>query len=71
MKNHEIGEISPHEFERIFEFSTVEYYYIAEELLESYSKSDHDGLWVLGYLFFAGRIQGIRDERARKRGERK
>ena len=66
--------ITPQEALRIFEHSTTEEIARAKDLYDTYRESikpqSNDVFWnfmsLLSFIYVAGRIQGIREERAKK-----
>ena len=66
--------ITPEEALDLFKHSTIEEIYRAQDLFDAYKESDlykdSDARWkffnLLSFIYGAGRIQGIREERAKK-----
>lgn len=66
--------ITPEEALDLFKHSTVEEIYRAKDLCDAYKEAnpykDADFQWkffnLLSFIYSAGRIQGIREERAKK-----
>lgn len=66
--------ITPEEALDLFKHSTMEEIYRAKDLCDAYKESDlykdSDVRWrffnLLSFIYGAGRIQGIREERAKK-----
>lgn len=58
----------------LFEFATISEMYIVKELADTYRAAkgkDQDSLWdtmsLLSFIYDTGRIQGIREERAKRK----
>lgn len=67
--------VTPGEALEIFKNSTLEELYIAMDLYQAFKQSrewDNDHLWdllsLVSFAYMTGRVQGIREERAKKKG---
>lgn len=67
--------VTPAEALEIFKNSTLEELYIAMDLYQAFKQTrecDNDRLWdllsLVSFAYVTGRVQGIREERAKKKG---
>lgn len=67
--------VTPGEALEIFKNSTLEELYIAMDLYQAFKQTrecDNDRLWdllsLVSFAYVTGRVQGIREERAKKKG---
>lgn len=65
--------ISSSEAVKLSEFRTIEDIYIATDIATEYQKSGivQEMTWLYGTIWNAGRIQGIREERSKRKSDNK
>lgn len=65
--------VTPKEAVRLSEYRSIKDIYIAVEIAKEYKATGivQDLTWVFGTIWNAGRIQGIREERAKRSQYRK
>ena len=66
--------ISTAEALELVQFRTLKDSYIAQDIYNEYKKTEtkeYSLAWVLGIIWNAGRIQGIREERSKRKSDNK
>lgn len=65
--------VNPKEAVRLAEYRTIKDIYIATDIAMEYKKSGivPELTWLFGTIWNAGRIQGIREERSKRKSDNK